>query len=44
MELVVILGLLLVLAVAAPRWGHDSRTGVRSKEQKLAAAGLRWPS
>jgi hypothetical protein len=43
MEPLVVLGLLVVLAAAAPRWGRDSRIGVRSKEQELAAAGVRWP-
>jgi hypothetical protein len=43
MEPIVILAVLVILAIAAPRWGRDSRAGVRSKEQELAATGVRWP-
>jgi hypothetical protein len=42
MEIIIVLGLLIALAVAAPRWGHDSRTGLRSEEQNLASSGLSW--
>jgi len=42
MESFVILGFLIGLAVAAPRWGQDSRICLHSKEQDLAAAGVRW--
>lgn len=43
MELIIVFGLLITLALAAPRWGRDSRAGLGSKEQDLAAAGVRWP-
>jgi hypothetical protein len=34
--------LLLVLAVLALRYGVDSRAGLRTKEQRLAAYGFVW--
>lgn len=43
MELFLVVGFFAALAVAAPRFGHDSRIGLRSREQELAAAGVRWP-
>jgi hypothetical protein len=43
MDAALLLGLFIVLAAAAARWGHDSREGVRSKEQDLAASGIAWP-
>lgn len=42
MDAIVVLGLLIALAVAAPRWGCDSRDAARSKEQDLASFGLSW--
>jgi hypothetical protein len=42
MDASLVLGLFVALAVAAARWGHDSREGVRSKEQDLAAHGVCW--
>jgi hypothetical protein len=42
MDAILILGLLVGLALAAPRWGRDSRSGLRSKEQELAINGFSW--
>jgi hypothetical protein len=42
MDAIVVLGLLIALAVAAPRWGCDSRDAARSKEQDLASFGMSW--
>jgi hypothetical protein len=42
MDALIVLGLLIALAVAAPRWGRDSRNAARSKEQELASYGLSW--
>src|SRR4051794_13821753 len=39
-----LLGALLVcLAVAAVRWGHDSRDRVESEEEALARQSVQWP-
>ena len=43
MDAILIFGLLVGLAFAAPRWGRDSRSGLRSKEQELAISGFSWP-
>jgi hypothetical protein len=32
----------IVLGVLAYFFGHDSRNGVQSDEQRLAALGMRW--
>lgn len=42
MDAIVLLGLLTSLAVAAVRWGHDSRDTIRSKEEGLATYGVSW--
>jgi hypothetical protein len=42
MELIIALGLLVGLALAAARWGTDSREWPRSKEERLAGFGVRW--
>ncbi|MBA2446444.1 MAG: hypothetical protein H0V51_00270 [Chloroflexi bacterium] len=34
--------ILLALWILAVRYGYDSRDGVRSKEQDLAAYGVSW--
>ena len=44
MEPIVVFALLLMLAIAAPRWGYDSRDAIRSKDRELAASGVRWPT
>jgi hypothetical protein len=36
--------LLLALAVLALRYGVDSRAGLRTAEQRLAANGFVWPA
>jgi hypothetical protein len=43
MELLFSVIALIVLAVLAVRYGHDSRTGIQSKEQELAWFGMQWP-
>jgi hypothetical protein len=42
MDAVVVLVLLMFLALAAPRWGADSRAGLESEEEALAARGVVW--
>jgi hypothetical protein len=42
MDAMVVLGLLVALAVAAPRGGCDSRNAARSKEQDFASYGISW--
>jgi hypothetical protein len=42
MELLVVLGAFIALAVLAPRFGQDSRDGIRSVEEVLALRGVRW--
>jgi hypothetical protein len=41
-EGIVVFGLLLLLAVVAPRFGYDSRAGLRSNEENLASLGVTW--
>jgi hypothetical protein len=43
MELIVLIGLLIALAVASALWGADSRVSLPSKEWEQAALGLSWP-
>jgi hypothetical protein len=43
MEAIFILALLVALALAAPRWGRDSRQRLDSKEFDLAMHGVVWP-
>jgi hypothetical protein len=42
MEAIVIVALLVILGVLAGCRGFDSREGIRSPEEALAARGLRW--
>jgi len=42
MEALLIVGLLLVLAVLAPRLGRDSREYPASAEEALARKGVTW--
>jgi hypothetical protein len=42
MEALVILGLFVVLALLAARFGHDSRERVASIEEALARQGFTW--
>jgi hypothetical protein len=42
MELLVVVGLLVVLALASRRWGVDSRPRLDSREASQAALGLTW--
>jgi hypothetical protein len=42
MEPLIAVGSLLILAVAAPRWGFDSRAALYSEEKRLASLGLVW--
>jgi len=42
MELLVVLGAFIALAVLALCFGQDSRDGVRSAEEILALRGVRW--
>ena len=42
MELLVVLGAFIALAVLALCFGQDSRDGVRSVEEILALRGVRW--
>jgi hypothetical protein len=47
MELVFLLGVLLVLSIAAIRWGFDSRESTQSAQSAeawLAARGYAWGS
>jgi hypothetical protein len=41
-EAIVVLGLLVGLAVAAVRWGQDSRPSYEVKESEQALWGLSW--
>jgi hypothetical protein len=43
MEAIFVLALLVALALAAPRWGYDSRLRLNSKEFDLAMHGVVWP-
>ena len=42
MEAIIILALVVGVGILAVRYGADSREGLRSKEQELAACGMRW--
>ena len=42
MEPVIVVGALLLLGVLANRFGHDSRDGLRSDEERLSAQGFAW--
>ena len=42
MELLLIIGLLVVLALASLRWGVDSRPRLDSREAAQSALGLTW--
>jgi hypothetical protein len=42
MELLVVFGAFIALAVLALRFGQDSRDGIRSQEEILALRGVRW--
>ena len=44
MEFLVSVLVLIVLAVLALRYGHDSRDMMQSKEQQLACFGMQWPA
>jgi len=39
---IVVLTLLVMLALAAPRWGRTSSCELRSKEHDLASYGISW--
>jgi hypothetical protein len=41
-EALVVVGLLVALAVAAPRWGVDTRPTLASRELEQATFGLGW--
>jgi hypothetical protein len=43
MALVAALFFAIALGVLAVRYGRDSRDGLRSEEEALAAAGFSWP-
>jgi hypothetical protein len=42
MALIMIIGLVVILAVLAALYGHDSRESLHSKEQELASYGMDW--
>jgi hypothetical protein len=42
MDALLILGLLIALALAAPRWGADTRLRLESEEHALASRGVVW--
>ena len=42
MELLIVVGVLVGVAVAALRWGADSRPRLASREAEQAALGLTW--
>lgn len=42
MEAIGVIGALVLLGILAVRFGADSRYGIRSKEEQLAARGLTW--
>ena len=42
MEALVLLAAVVLLGLAAGRWGHDSRDALHSAEDDLAAHGLTW--
>jgi hypothetical protein len=41
-DILILVALVGVLFVVSGCWGYDSRDGIRSKEQDLAARGFRW--
>jgi len=43
MELLFCVATLVILALLAVRYGHDSRDTMHSKEQELACFGMAWP-
>jgi hypothetical protein len=42
MEVIVAIGVLVLLALLAVRFGHDSRELPRSREHELASLGMTW--
>ncbi len=42
MDALLVLAILIVLALAAPRWGTDSSPHFESQEHALAARGIVW--
>ena len=42
MDALLVLSLLVVLAILAPRFGHDSREQPASTEEALARQGFAW--
>jgi hypothetical protein len=44
MELLFSVVVLIVFAVLAVRYGHDSREVIQSKEAQLAWFGMQWPA
>ena len=42
MDCLILFCFLIGLALAAPRWGYDSRDGLRSDEQELACLQFNW--
>ena len=42
MEAIVVLTLLVVLALASPRWGRTTSDELRSEEYDLASYGMSW--
>jgi hypothetical protein len=42
MDALLVLGLLIAVALAAPRWGADSRPAICSKDRALAGWGVTW--
>jgi hypothetical protein len=42
MEALLIIGLLIALAILAPRFGHDSREHSASAEEAFAHRGFAW--
>jgi len=44
MELLVVLGVLIALAVLAPRLGQDTRERLISEEERFAKLGFAWGS
>jgi hypothetical protein len=44
MELLIVVVVLVLLDLAAMRWGYDSRESIDSAEANLAARGYSWGS
>lgn len=42
MDALLVLAILIVLALVAPRWGADTRPRFESQEHALAARGIVW--